>query len=61
MLREERGELGLVHEIEAGKTSLFLCAIRLSSKDKKNRALKASEVSRLLLKFNRGISRSSES
>lgn len=61
MLREERGELGLVHEIEAGKTSLFLYAIRLSSKDKKNRALKASEVSRLLLKFNRGISRSSES
>lgn len=35
MLREERGELGLVHEIEAGKTSLFLYAIRLSSKDKK--------------------------
>lgn len=34
MLREERGELGLVHEIEAGKTSLFLYAIRLSSKDK---------------------------
>lgn len=61
MLREERGELGLVHEIEAGKTSLFLYAIRLSSKDKKNCALKASEVSRLLLKFNRGISRSSES
>lgn len=61
MLREERGQLGLVHEIEAGKTSLFLYAIRLSSKDKKNRALKASEVSRLLLKFNRGISRSSES
>lgn len=61
MLREERGELGLVHEIEAGKTSLFLYAIILSSKDKKNRALKASEVSRLLLKFNRGISRSSES
>lgn len=61
MLREERGELGLVHEIEAGKTSLFLYAIRLSSKDKKNRALKASEVSRLLLKFNGGISRSSES
>lgn len=61
MLREERGELGLMHEIEAGKTSLFLYAIRLSSKDKKNRALKASEVSRLLLKFNRGISRSSES
>lgn len=61
MLREERGELGLVHEIEAGKTSLFLYAIRLSSKDKKNRALKAFEVSRLLLKFNRGISRSSES
>lgn len=61
MLREERGELGLVHEIEAGKTSLFLYAIRLSSKDKKNLALKASEVSRLLLKFNRGISRSSES
>ena len=61
MLREERGELGLEHEIEAGKTSLFLYAIRLSSKDKKNRALKASEVSRLLLKFNRGISRSSES
>lgn len=61
MLREERGELGLVHEIEAGKTSLFLYAIRLSSKDKKNRALKASEVSRLLLKFNSGISRSSES
>lgn len=61
MLREERGDLGLVHEIEAGKTSLFLYAIRLSSKDKKNRALKASEVSRLLLKFNRGISRSSES
>lgn len=61
MLREERGELGLVHEIEAGKISLFLYAIRLSSKDKKNRALKASEVSRLLLKFNRGISRSSES
>lgn len=61
MLREERGELGLVHKIEAGKTSLFLYAIRLSSKDKKNRALKASEVSRLLLKFNRGISRSSES
>ena len=59
MLREERRELGLVHEIEAGKTSLFLYAIRLSSKDKKNRALKASEVSRLLLKFNRGISRSS--
>lgn len=61
MLREERGELGLVHEIEAGKTSLFVYAIRLSSKDKKNLALKASEVSRLLLKFNRGISRSSES
>lgn len=35
MLREERGELGLMHEIEAGKTSLFLYAIRLSSKDKK--------------------------